>query len=107
MSATSAPWQCRISIRWEYTTKGERLREVRETPFGQVLTRTGDIELALRQATAAVLNPHIDPGMFSTYDKAALKAKGEKQLHFSRNTIVVDISGPGLTDLSFVDLPGT
>lgn len=29
-----------------------------------------------------------------------------KALDFSRNVVCIDIWGPGLTDLSFIDLPG-
>jgi hypothetical protein len=108
MSASSPQWACRISIRTEYDAHGRRLAEVKETRFGSTITAVQDVELALRRATAAVLNPHVDPGVFlDMADTDTLRRNQDpKQLRFSRNTVVVDISGPDLTDLSFIDLPG-
>lgn len=109
MVSSSEPWSCRISIRWEFDEEGQRLPRVDETRFGKAITNKADVELALRRAQAAVLNPE-SPALFfvsmSENDLADSMVNNDKTLRFSRNVLCVDISGPDLTDLSFVDLPG-
>ncbi|KAI0633205.1 P-loop containing nucleoside triphosphate hydrolase protein [Trametes polyzona] len=111
-------WSCQISIRWEYDAAGERLDEVEEVPFGARLTNPADVELMLRRAQAAVLGVSAAGGRAAAVTRFVgmsaeemrrstdPSAGGTKALAFSRNTICVDIKGPELVDLSFVDLPG-
>ncbi|KAF7979740.1 hypothetical protein HWV62_41114 [Athelia sp. TMB] len=102
-------WTCRLSIRWEFDDEGKPLGKVEESSFGTPITNKDDVELALRRAQAAVLNPEFPPSFFvsiSEADLAAIMLNNEKTLRFSRNVLCVDISGPDLTDLAFVDLPG-
>ena len=81
--------------------------EIREVPFGPVITDKSKVELALRRAQTAILNPKVDTRSFVDMEEAALKGlKAEKMLKFSRNVVCVDLVGPELTDLAFVDLPG-
>ncbi|KAF5349459.1 hypothetical protein D9757_012431 [Collybiopsis confluens] len=105
--ASSSPWACRISVRAEFGRDGKRLEEVTEAPFGQPIDNKADVELALRKAQFAVLNPDIP---FSEILRASAQdLKGmttEKSMAFSRNVVCVDLEGPELTDLSFIDLPG-
>lgn len=78
-------------------------------PFGSLITDKNKVELALRQAQAAVLNPSISTSSFLTSSLDDLKnvVRGPKRpLLFSRNAVCVDLEGPELTDLSFIDLPG-
>lgn len=109
MVGAPGPWTCRLSIRWEFDDEGKRLQRVDETPFGKPITNKTDVELALRRAQAAVLNPE-SPALFfvsmSEQDLADSMVNNDKTLRFSRNVLCVDICGPDLTDLSFVDLPG-
>jgi hypothetical protein len=109
LSSSSVPWSCRISIRREYDKNGKRLDKVREEQFGQVLTSKDDVELALRRAQAAVLNvdiPHAKNFSYAARRSKEWTAKATESTPFSRNVVCVDLEGPELTDLSFIDLPG-
>ena len=107
--SSPGPWTCRLSIRWEFDDEGKPLGKVEESSFGMPITNKDDVELSLRRAQAAVLNPEFPPSFFvsiSEHDLAAVMLNNDKTLRFSRNVLCVDISGPDLTDLAFVDLPG-
>lgn len=83
--------------------------EVKEVPFGGVLTNKAEVELALRRAQAAVLNPRRKASSFATMSFDELKNgtyESKKALKFSRNAVCLDVAGPDLTDLSFIDLLG-
>ncbi|KAI0758724.1 P-loop containing nucleoside triphosphate hydrolase protein [Fomes fomentarius] len=104
-------WSCQISIRWEYDEDGGRVDEVSEVTFGARLTDKADVEPMLRRAQAAILNPKIPLSHFldadiETVRSGAFTMLGTQPLPFSRNVICVDLTGPDLVDLSFVDLPG-
>ena len=113
LSRSSGSWSCQIKIRWEYNATGSRRSDVEEVNFGDRLHDKRAVELALRQAQAAVLNR--DAGVpleaFLQMDERALKARAAVKgsggpAPFSRNVVCVELAGPELTDLSFVDLPG-
>lgn len=72
------------------------------------MTDKADVELRIRQAQAAVLNNRAMGLDFLSMTEDMLKesAAGEQALSFSRNVVCVDLEGPNLTDLSFIDLPG-
>lgn len=98
-----------MSIRWEFDAYGEPLEKVDEIPFGKPITKKEDVELALRRAQTAVLNPHISAMYFLDLAETALSGIAVHDLNsllFSKNVICVDLEGPDLTDLSFIDLPG-
>ena len=112
LSNSSGDWSCQISVRWEFDDDGERLDEVSEVLFGPRITEKEDVEPILRRAQAAILNPTVPISHFLDLDIQALRVgdttvSGSKALLFSRNVICVDLTGPDLVDLSFVDLPGT
>ncbi|KAA1467041.1 hypothetical protein DENSPDRAFT_66992 [Dentipellis sp. KUC8613] len=106
--SSAAEWTCQISIRWEYEADNLK-KDVTEVPFGDEITDPSKVELALRRAQAAVLNPHVNTheflGMSAEQIKAGVKSNA-KPLLFSRNVVCVDLQGPDLVDLSFIDLPG-
>ncbi|KZT07896.1 uncharacterized protein LAESUDRAFT_811749 [Laetiporus sulphureus 93-53] len=110
MTHSPNAWRCRIYIRWEFDETGQRLDEVSERPFGDAITDKTQVEPMLRRAQAAVLYPHVDPAtiLTSTMDRLSgqLGFGGKKPLLFSKNAVCIDLAGPELTDLSFVDLPG-
>lgn len=106
MSSSSSPWSCQVLIRWEYATNGSRRGIVTETPFGLPISDPSKVELALRRAQAAVLNPALPSKKFLSQNEDSLKSLTGKTLEFSRNVICLDISGSELTDLSFIDMPG-
>jgi hypothetical protein len=85
------------------------LDKVSEVRFGPLITDKGHVELALRRAQAAVLNPSLPDTSFLACSVDELKngARGnQRTLPFSRNVVCVDLEGPSLTDLNFIDLPG-
>ncbi|GAA5887898.1 hypothetical protein JCM6882_000791 [Rhodosporidiobolus microsporus] len=109
------PWTCRIFLRFETGIDGKPLETVSETAFGQALTDPNAVEAALRRAQLAVLNPSVEnKEYFLEMDDATVKAAkegtkpplSEEQLSFSTNLVCLDISGPSIVDLAFVDLPG-
>ncbi|TFK84004.1 hypothetical protein K466DRAFT_239334 [Polyporus arcularius HHB13444] len=111
LANTPDSWSCQISIRWEFDINGDRVDEVSEVLFGTRFTEKEDVEPMLRRAQAAILNPTVPLSHFLDIDIQALRAgdtkvPGAKPLAFSRNVICVDLAGPDLVDLSFVDLPG-
>ncbi|KAE9398133.1 hypothetical protein BT96DRAFT_42598 [Gymnopus androsaceus JB14] len=105
--SSTGPWTCQISIREEFDRGGNRLREVFETPFGGTITDKSQVELALRRAQFAVLNPGIPQKDILNASPEKLKTMAtQKSMPFSKNVVCVDLEGPELTDLSFIDLPG-
>jgi len=109
LSSSPGPWSCQVSIRWEFDENDKPLDDVSEVPFGALITEKDKVELALRRAQAAVLNPSISASSFltSSLDELKTGVRGPKEsLPFSRNVVCVDLEGPELTDLSFIDLPG-
>lgn len=108
LSSSSGPWQCRISIRREYD-KHKRLDDIQETQFGEVIYEKANVELALRKAQLAVLNPAIPVHKIlnsTLEDLNKWSSESTEKNPFSRNVVCVDLEGPELTDLSFIDLPG-
>ncbi|KAG6830083.1 hypothetical protein H0H87_009296 [Tephrocybe sp. NHM501043] len=100
MSTTDKAWSCRISLRivtgdGQYPT----------TQFGPLITDRKDVEIWIRRAQAAILNPNVAETEFLTKTEKELK-KSSNALQFSKNVVCVHVSDPDLTDLSFVDLPG-
>ena len=55
------PWSCQVSIRWEFEPNGHRAKKVREETFGAAIHNKAEVELHLRRAQAAVLNPSTNP----------------------------------------------
>jgi hypothetical protein len=106
-ASPDAAWSCRVSIRWEFDDNGKQRDHVREISFGEEISNPKDVELALRRAQAAVLNPSAAPETLAQASEAALKKQlGRNALTFSRNVVCVDLSGPDMVDLAFIDLPG-
>lgn len=96
-------WTCKISIRWEYNKDGTKRDPVEEVAFGNAITNKKEVELALRRAQAALLNPD-KSGFEDSLEEDLLSEANE--LSFSQNVVCVDLSGPDLVDLAFVDMPG-
>ncbi|KAG5640591.1 hypothetical protein DXG03_007994 [Asterophora parasitica] len=109
LSSSTNRWTCQISIRREYDASGNLLDKVSETSFGHVIIDKNNVELALRRAQVAVLNPDLDPSDIlraSADDLTKVPFVSSQSLAFSRDIICVDLEGPELTDLAFIDLPG-
>ncbi|KAI9058582.1 hypothetical protein FKP32DRAFT_1761410 [Trametes sanguinea] len=116
LSSSDGPWVGQVSIRFESATNGKGIgigiseppRSVREVPFGDIIYRMEDLELMLRRAQAAVLNTTADNlSSFLHKEEGELRLLSEQApRRFSHNVVCVDLSGPDMPDLSFVDLPG-
>ncbi|KAI9058588.1 hypothetical protein FKP32DRAFT_1761416 [Trametes sanguinea] len=83
-------WSCQVKIRYEYDDDScRRLEEIEEIDFEGPIFDKNEVENALRRAQAEVL-----------------RGDRKKSLKFSRNVVCLELTGPDLCDLSFVDLPG-
>ncbi|KAH9854523.1 P-loop containing nucleoside triphosphate hydrolase protein [Lenzites betulinus] len=105
LTHSTGAWSCQVKIRFEYDQEGERLDEVDEVEFGSRITDKAEVEHMLRRAQEAVLHPGVDYKVFLE-DGWREKIKGKQPLRFSQNVVCIELTGPELTDLSFVDLPG-
>lgn len=111
IQSADGPWRCQIRLRRETDEHGVPLPSVRETAFGNPISDSYLIEAMLKRAQLAILNPSVeDSTKFVSLDLASVTEHSSllgstKQLDFSSNVICVDISGPDVTDLAFVDLP--
>lgn len=79
-----------------------------EISFGGAITDKSHVELALRKAQFAVLNPGVSTLQIlkATSAEELMGMATDKSQSFSKNVVCVDLEGPELTDLSFIDLPG-
>lgn len=77
-------------------------QDLEEFPFGFVRDKS-EVRYVLRQAQLATLNPS-QP--YENYLPGSAGPELEIQVEFSPNIIRLDISGPGLPNMSFYDLPG-
>lgn len=77
---------------------------VRNPTFGATIFDKAEVEDRVRRAQRAILNPGVeDLNVFLTED---IDDHGVSEIDFSSNRVSIEISGPNLTDLSFIDLPG-
>ncbi|KZT27153.1 hypothetical protein NEOLEDRAFT_1131161 [Neolentinus lepideus HHB14362 ss-1] len=104
LSTSTEPWQCKISLRFETDEHGQPLGQARNVPFGETIHDKADVEERIRRGQLAVLNPGVSPRNFLEDDDIVENSAG--QLAFTTNSICLQISGPDVADLSFVDLPG-
>jgi hypothetical protein len=108
MSSSDKEWTCKVSIRWAYDLNGATKAEILEVPFGEVIQDRNQVELRIKQAQAAILNPRLNTLEFLSFGVNELKeiTKGVFGLPFSKNVVCVELEGPDLPNLSFIDLPG-
>ncbi|GAA5871535.1 hypothetical protein JCM8547_001366 [Rhodosporidiobolus lusitaniae] len=112
----STPWTCRVFLRFELNEDGTPVETVREVAFGPPTTKPEDVEGTLRRAQLAILNPSVkdhkvflgmsDKDVIKYKDGTAMVSGSTKQHSFSENLVCLDITGPTVTDLAFLDLPG-
>ena len=102
MAFSSTPWRAVVSVRRVVDNDGKPLDRQTLTPFGTPIFDRADVEMRIRQAQQALLNPDMPIEMFLT-SRGMSKPSA---LRFTRNSIVVEIKGQGVDDLAFVDLPG-
>ena len=71
--------------------------------FGKTNSKE-DVALLLRRAQLAILNPSMKFSAFTNLDEKQCKEHGREK-NFSRNTVVLQITGAEV-DVTFLDLPG-
>lgn len=110
MSYTEEPWSCQISIRLEFDQDGKKTERTKELPFGPRISEAskGEVEIALRKAQYCNLNPGVAFQDIIDMDIQEFKqaCQAEDLLPFSKNVVCIDLQGPDMVDLSFIDLPG-
>ena len=82
---------------------GQSLDRLFQEPFGEHIYNNAEVEQRIRRAQRAILNP-------STLAKHFLNGPDEEpqqsESRFSSNYVSLEISGRGVPDLAFYDLPG-
>ena len=116
ITRSDKPWECQIIIRWENDADGKKITSWEE-PFGPVLYDRSELEEMIRRAQLAVLNPSVpvkdivdlDTSTLDPEDDYKLPASlgSQRQFQFSESVVCLNLSGPDLTNLAFIDLPGT
>ncbi|KAF8207751.1 P-loop containing nucleoside triphosphate hydrolase protein [Mycena galopus ATCC 62051] len=101
LSRSDAAWSCTVELRLITDKKGQPLGQARNEPFGDTILDKSAVEDRIRRAQRAILNPSKPPGSF--LDDVE---EDTTEISFSTNYISLQISGPEVADLSFVDLPG-
>ena len=103
LSSSEGRWYAQVSIRLVVDKHGDPLQRPMLQPFGDRITSKTDVEERIKRAQLAILNPSTAAEDFLTVD---LPFSETNESRFSKNSIILDISGPGVDDLAFVDLPG-
>ncbi|KAK7564001.1 P-loop containing nucleoside triphosphate hydrolase protein [Phyllosticta citricarpa] len=112
----NAQWRCDVSIRHEFAYDCTPLQpgdgslpfypwhpdETTTMRFKTVFNKN-DLREVIRRAQLAILNPRSNPAEYARTD---ILPSEEIQTEFSPNLVCLDISAPGLPNLSFYDLPG-
>ncbi|KIK78305.1 hypothetical protein PAXRUDRAFT_334451 [Paxillus rubicundulus Ve08.2h10] len=107
MSSSAKTWSCTIKLRFDYDSSGRALVRSKEVAFGAPITNKDDVDIWLRRAQAAILNPHTPSENFHKKTVTELRTiNSTSSLKFSRNAVAISIEDPDAIDLSFVDLPG-
>ncbi|KAG1748050.1 hypothetical protein EDB19DRAFT_1945533 [Suillus lakei] len=94
-----------ITLRMGFDNNGRDLPKTTTVAFGQTITNRSEVEVWLRRAQSAILNPNVPSSSFHTKTIEELR-NTRNTLKFSRNVVCVSIEDPDATDLSFYDLPG-
>ncbi|KAG2091608.1 P-loop containing nucleoside triphosphate hydrolase protein [Suillus cothurnatus] len=105
MSSHATSWSCTITLRMSFDNNGRDMLKTVTVPFGRTITNRSEVEVWLRRAQAAILNPNVPSSSFHTKTIEELRSI-RNTLKFSRNVVCVSIEDPDATDLSFYDLPG-
>lgn len=99
-------WTCQISIRLQFAADGSKLKDIKEVLFGGPISNKAEVEFMLRRAQVAALSPTSHPREYLDMDIERIKRFGQTEKHFSRNSVCVNLCGPDMTALAFIDLPG-
>jgi hypothetical protein len=103
LSSSEEVWRAQVSIHHIVDPYGNLLQRPTTKRFGDAITSKFEVEDRIKRAQLAILNPNTATEDFLT---VGLPFSKTNESRFSRNSIILDISGPGVPDLAFVDLPG-
>ncbi|TFK66013.1 hypothetical protein BDN72DRAFT_772573 [Pluteus cervinus] len=101
LAHSAAAWTCKISLQFIWDASGQFLPQARNEPFGNPITDKSLVEDRIRRAQRAILNPATPSHRFLTGNETI-----KNECDFSKNRVLLQISGPDVADLSFCDLPG-
>ncbi|KAJ6476119.1 P-loop containing nucleoside triphosphate hydrolase protein [Mycena sanguinolenta] len=101
LSCSEGPWTCIVELRYITDQNGQFLGQTRSVVFGGPIFYKAEVEDRIRRAQRAILCPSKTAHTFLTGDDSE-----PTEISFSTNYISLQISGPEIADLSFVDLPG-
>jgi hypothetical protein len=104
LEQTDTPWKCEVSLRFSHGVDGSPLPTTQTIPFGGTITDKLDVTDRIRRAQRAILSPSVSSDAFLS---GADADHTESEVPFSPNCIVLRISGSDVTDLNFIDLPGS
>lgn len=113
--APTSPWTCQINIRRVEDTSGTPLSRPYEAEFGGPIHSLQMVEPMLRRAQLAAVNPDRDLDELIHFDLANYDSQGKDgilppvypdQQSFSRNVVAIELQGPDMLNLTFIDLPG-
>lgn len=100
-------WSCQISLRIMYDVKGILLSEPRVIPFGETLHNSEEVEMRLFRAQSAVLQlPLMEEFSVNQFLQDDYEVPAKHPVDFSRNVVTLEVCGPDLVNVTFIDLPG-
>ena len=109
-------WRCTISLQYTYSyspgqtaddtglDSWKKYGDVQVCDFTTIMSKS-ELELNLRRAQVAVLNPGKNWRHCQNLDISEIEA-ATFQVDFSPNVICLEITAPNLLEMSFYDLPG-
>ena len=100
-------WSCDISLQFMYKTDGSPEPAFRSVPFISDIINKEEVEISIRRAQSAILNPDILHVEFLDKTADELRVINRTSLKFSKNVVVIHIFDPNAVEFSFIDLPGT
>ncbi|KZS94169.1 hypothetical protein SISNIDRAFT_410420 [Sistotremastrum niveocremeum HHB9708] len=102
-TCTRCPMECRLE-RTDRAWHSEVLLRIGDQPevsFGDPIVDPDLLEDRIRRAQSAILSPGVDRNTFLGDDVPPTPV-----LSFSSNVVCINVAGPDVPDLAFVDLPG-
>lgn len=103
LSKSEGEWRCVVSLRIITDSSGQPLGQAHNEQFGDPIMDRSEVEDRIRRAQRAILNPQKSAHTFLEHND---RMPAADSLSFSHNSVVLQISGPDVADLSFCDLPG-
>lgn len=101
LSHSDAAWTCTVSLQLNTAADGSALSNSQKVQFGPPITDKSEVTERIRRAQRAILNPSTPSDVFLA------GTDNGHEVPFSSNRIVLHVSGPDITDLNFIDLPGS